>query len=203
MNGFNLVSWKKRSKAAKSVVTAAMSAAVLGAEWTAKSAAVRGTAEGQSPGKGKVKSSGLDPSSGPWSIIGRAIKTWKFGKDLLNRFGQGRGVVGIIGGIGRSVETSAASMGLAGPAEGWPGISADSGRNSEGTRMAVGRNGSHNHKPGHHCGLSNEVKIWVKAEVKTGKTLDGTQVKREELNSWKTLKSLLDLRGNYCYCKMF
>ena len=33
--------------------------------------------------------------------------------------------------------------------------------------MALGRNGSHNYKPSHHYGLSNEVK-----------TLDGTQAKR-------------------------
>ena len=44
--------------------------------------------------------------------------------------------------------------------------------------MEVGRNGSHKCKSGHHCGLSSEVKIWIEAEVKTGKTLDGTQVKR-------------------------
>ena len=44
-----------------------------------------------------------------------------------------------------------------------------------------------------------EVKIWVKAGVKTGKTLDGTQAKREELISWQTLKILLDLRRQiYC-----
>ena len=91
------------------------------------------------------------------------------------------------------METSALSMGPAGLAEGRPGPLTDSWRNSEETRMAVGTNGGHNCKPGHHCGVSNEVKIWVKAEVKTGKTLDGTQVKREELNSWKTLKSLRDL----------
>ena len=66
------------------------------------------------------------------------------------------------------------SMEPAGLAEGQPGPSANSGRNSEETRMAVGRNGSHNCKPCHHCGLSKEVKIWVEAEVKTGKALDGT-----------------------------
>ena len=56
-----------------------------------------------------------------------------------------------------------------------------------------------------HCGLCNEVKtwvragvkIWVKAGVKTGKTLDGTQAKREELISWQTLKILLDLRRQF------
>ena len=88
-----------------------------------------------------------------------------------------------------SEETSASSMGPGEPAEGRPGPSTDSGRNSEETRMVVGRNGSHNCKPGHHSGH----------QVKTGKTLVGTQVRREELNSWKTLKSLLDLRRQLLY----
>ena len=83
-----------------------------------KSATVRGTAEGQSPEKGKAKSSGLGPSS----------------------------------------------EGPSRPENWW---------------------------------LSNEVIIWVK----TGETLDGTQVKGEESNSWKTLKSLLDLRRQLLYSK--
>ena len=128
--GFTLDTSKKRSsKAAKLAVmsaamsaTAALSVAMLAVESTAKSAAVRGTAEGQSPEKGKAKSSGLDSS--------------------------------------------------------WEGPSRPENSVSEETRLAVGRNGCHKCKSGHHCRLSNEVKIWVKAKVKIGKTLDGTQAKR-------------------------
>ena len=96
--------------------------------------------------------------------------------------GTGSGKVaessGLLAGLAGLVETSVLSTGLAGPAEGWPGPSADSGRISEETRLAVGRNGCHKCKSGHHRGLSNEVKTWVEAEVKTGKTLDGTHAKR-------------------------
>ena len=45
--------------------------------------------------------------------------------------------------------------------------------------------------------MSAVVVVWVKAGVKTGKTLDGTQAKREELISWQTLKILLDLRRQF------
>ena len=153
------------------------------------------TAEGQSPGKGKAKSSGLDPSSEGPARPGSLAR--------ISRTGSGKvaGLSGSLAGLMGSVGTFASLMGPAGLAEGRPGPSTDSGRNSEETRMAVGRNGSHNYKPGHHFGLSNEVKIMVKSEVKTGKTLDGAQVKREELNSWKTHKSLLDLRRQLLYSK--
>ena len=73
--GFTLVTSKKRSlKAVKSpamsaTVMAAMLAVMSAAELTAKSAAVRGTAEGQSPEKGKGE------VIGPGSVSGRGIKT--------------------------------------------------------------------------------------------------------------------------------
>ena len=174
---FTLVTSKKRSsKAAKSaamlvavaVTSATVTAAMLAAGSTAKSAVVRGTAEGQSPEKGKVKSSGLDPSSEGPSRPENSVR--------ISRTSSGK------------VAARLSPL-------------ANSGRISEETKLAVGRNGCHKCKSGHYCGLSNEVKIWVEAEVKTGKTLDGIQVKREELNSWKTLKSLLDLRRQLLYSK--
>ena len=124
---------------------------------------------------------GLDPSAEGASRPENSIRT--LGTGLSGRV---TGLLGPLAGLAGPVETSVSSMGQvgpAGPAEGQSGPSANSGRISEETRLAVGRNGCHKCKSGHHCGLSNEVKIWVKAEVKTGKTLDGTQVKIEELNS--------------------
>ena len=97
------------------------------------------------------------------------------GTDLLSKVA---GLLGPLVGLAGPVETSALSIGQVGAAEGWPGPSADSGRTSGETRLAVGRNGCHKCKSGHHHGLSNEIKIWVEAEVKTGKILYGTQAKR-------------------------
>ena len=100
----------------------------------------------------------------------------------------GNGLVGRVAGSSGPLAGSVGPAGPEGPAEGRPGPSADSGRNSEETRRAVGRNGSHNCKPGHHYGLSNEVK-----------TLDGTQDKRGI--KFLTLKSLLDLTRHLLYSK--
>ena len=133
---------------------------------------VRGTEEGQSPEKGKAKSSGLDPSSeGPSSRPENSVR--------ISGTRSGRVVEssGPLAGSAELVETSVSSMGLAGPAEGRWGPSADSGRISEETRLAVGRKRCHKCKSCHHLGLSNEVKIWVEAEVKTGKTLQCFQKK--------------------------
>ena len=129
-------------------------------------------AEGQSPEKGKAKSLVPGPSSGS-SRPENSVRTPGTGLS-----GKVAGSLGLLAGSVGPVGTLALSMGPAGLAEGRPFLSADSERISEETRLMVGRNRCHKCKSGHHCGLSNEVKIWIEAEVKTGKTLDGTQVKR-------------------------
>ena len=192
-----------------------MSAAMQVAELTIKSAAVRGTVEGQYPEKGKAWT--LSP--GPLLVLSR----------------PGNSVRTTATGLGKATESSVVEL-----VEGWLCLLTGCGRNSGETRLVeeldkyFGRlnHGSNNIRelmnsifrakievrmngnspPGftldnsiNHCGLSNEVKtwvraevkIWVKAGVKTRKTLDGTQAKREELISWQTLKILLDLRRQF------
>ena len=87
----------------------------------------KGTAEGQSPGKGKAESSGPEPSpeepsSGP-ETSGRISRN-----GLLCKVAESSG----------SAETSAALVGPPGLAEGRPGASTGSERTFGETRLAAG-----------------------------------------------------------------
>ena len=92
-------------------VMAAMPAVLWAAELMAKSATVRGAGEGQSPEKGKAKSSGLDPSpegpSGPENLV-RTPGTGSSGKVAAS--------LGPLAGLAGPVETLVSSMGPAVPA---------------------------------------------------------------------------------------
>ena len=94
------------------VVLAAMSAA----EMMAKSVAVRGAVEGQSPERGKVEKQ----SPGPTSM----------GPSRPRNSVRNPGT-GLSGGVVESPGPLARSAGPGGPAEGRPGPSDGSGRNSE------------------------------------------------------------------------
>ena len=123
MSGFNLVSWKKRSKAAMSA---------------AKSAVIRGMAEGESSGKAKLLSPGTSLEE-PLSRPKNSERTPGTGLS-----GKVTGSLGPLVGSAGLVETLAASIGLAWPAEGLPGPAAGSGETSGETRPAVSRNECHN-----------------------------------------------------------
>ena len=105
------------------MVTAAMLALVSAVELTAKPATLRGVVEGQSPEKGKAKSSGLDPSPEGPSRPENSVRTPGTGS-----LGKVAGLLGPLAELSGPVETSSLAMGLV---EGRPGPSADSGRISE------------------------------------------------------------------------
>ena len=183
MNRFNLVSWKEKVEVGK--VGSNVGGGIGGDVGGDVDGDVDGGVDGNVGGgvSGEVGEGRAILQEGevaePRTDIGGAIKTKNSERaPETSLSGKVAGLLGPLAGLAGLVETSALLTGPAGPVKGRTALSADSGRISGETRLAVGRNGCHKCKSGHHFALSNEVKIWVEAEVKRGKTLDGTQAKR-------------------------